>query len=144
MAVGRGSPANLISEITKPHVLDHLNPISVACKDHNTLLRLYSASISPSSAFPLQVSQDQMNEEGRAGWPNRGPDLTRSRECEAWPTALKWCFEWVQIHHARGGAASEEAIRDGRLYECLRALRECSALVCTLQKDTKSIAIIGH
>lgn len=45
--VERGFPANLISEITNHCVLDHLNLISVACKDHNTLLPPCSASISP-------------------------------------------------------------------------------------------------
>lgn len=95
MAVGRGSPVNLISKITNPRVLDHLNLISVACKDHNTLLPVCGASISP-PASPLQVSQYQMKKEGRARWLNRGPDPEGSRECEA---AFKQRFEWLQIHH---------------------------------------------
>lgn len=68
--VERGFPANLISEITNHCVLDHLNLISVACKDHNTLLPPCSASISPPPsplpALPLQVSQDQRKTEEHA------------------------------------------------------------------------------
>lgn len=39
-------------------------------------------------------------EDGRACWQNWGLDPAGSRECEALPTAVKWRFEWVQIHHA--------------------------------------------
>lgn len=97
--VERGSPANLISEITNRCVLDHLNLISVACKDHNALLPPCSASISPPPPRQLQVSQDQrkMEEHTDKNW---GPDPAGSRECEAWPTKLEWLFEWVLIHHA--------------------------------------------
>lgn len=74
MAAGRGYAANLISEITNHRVLDHLNLISVACKDHNTLLPLRSASISsPPFALLVQVSQDQMKR-GELANPNWGPD----------------------------------------------------------------------
>lgn len=46
----------------------------------------------------MQVSQDQRKTEEHAD-KNWGPDLAGSRECEAWPTELKWLFEWVLIHH---------------------------------------------
>lgn len=68
MAVGRGSPANLISEITNQRVLHHLNLISVACKDHDALLLLRAVHLSvPPFALLLQVSQDQIKEAERAG-----------------------------------------------------------------------------
>lgn len=72
---GRGSPANLISEITNHRVLDHLNLISVACKDHNTLLPPCTASISPPrlAAAGLPRSDERRGKSSltkRGSWPH--------------------------------------------------------------------------
>lgn len=58
---GERIPVNLISKITNPRVLDHLNLISVACKDHNTLLPVRGASISRLrlDAAGLPISDEQ-------------------------------------------------------------------------------------
>lgn len=80
MTVGRGSTANLISEITNPCVLDHLNLISVAWKDHNTLLPLCGESISapaPCCCMSLEIRW------GESGLRERGDlELSRSKVCE--------------------------------------------------------------
>lgn len=97
MEVGRRSPVNLISEITNPHVLDHLNLISVAWKDHNTLLPPCGTSISPASPCCCRSFEEQMREKraDRTGVPTRrGQESVQARS-----TLFRRFCELVQIHH---------------------------------------------
>lgn len=138
--VERGSPANLISEITNPCVLDHLNLISIACKDHNTLLPPCSASISPLHLADAGLPRSEEDGGTRCQKPGSRP----SRVKRMWSMADRAQMAlWMGADSSRGGGsgqakpASVEAIcNDRRLYECLRALWKCSALVWKLQKAT--------
>lgn len=65
--------------------------------------------ITPLRDVPLSVPCSRTptgSDKGRARWPNGGPDPAGSTEFEAQPTASKWCFEWVQIHHSGERAGS--------------------------------------
>lgn len=87
---GRGSPANLISEITNLGVLHHLELISVACEGHSALLaRCEGASIS------RRRRRFRSLQDGRRR--KTGEDVKQSgRDSNGAPTGSP-------IHHRRGG-----------------------------------------
>lgn len=147
MAVGRGSPANLISEITNHRVVDHLNPISVACKDHNTLLPPCSASISPLRLAAAGLPRS--DEEGRERRTKPGSRPRRVKRMWSTADSVRTML-WMGEDSSRGGGGGQGEVAsvgaicdDRRPEECLRALWECSALVGTLLRDTWSIGVIG-